>query len=353
YKNPGGDSNLFGGRRWHDENPQMVAKAAKYVDEKAIPQILELIDKYHPDIFWFDTPHKLPYSENLRILKSIWDKDRNVVVNGRITDSWPYGEWGDYKSTDDQPVEFFSHAGDWEAIPTTNDSYGYSKADKSHKPVSFFIRLMSKASARGGNLLMNLGPMGDGAIDDKDKEILSGIGKWMDVNGESIYGTKKAVLPLQSWGVSTTRENRIYLHVFNWPKDGKLNVGGLKSTVKKAYLLADDEKESLKIKRISDLDFVIKVPKNAPDTAATVIVLEIDGEISADKTMFVATNSPTQILAYDAKLNGDGLRKESGQKDSYYVNQMTKLTQNLTWTFRTNKKSKFKVFADYVADRNT
>ncbi|QIL38346.1 hypothetical protein G7074_03050 [Pedobacter sp. HDW13] len=200
FNNPGGDKNLYGGRRWYDEHPELVAKAAKYVDEKAIPQLNELIDKYHPDILWFDTPHKLPYSENLRILKAIWIKDKNIVVNGRITDSWPYGEWGDYKSTDDQPVEFSSKGADWEGIPTTNDSYGYSRADKNYKSVSFFVRLLIKAASRGGNLLMNIGPKGDGTIDAPDKNILGGIGKWMSKNGESIYGTGASGLPLQNWG---------------------------------------------------------------------------------------------------------------------------------------------------------
>ena len=76
---------------------------------------------------------------------------------------------------------------------------------------------------------MNVGPMGNGMIDPRDTLILSGIGRWMKVNGESIYGTQKSPLPLQSWGVSTQKGNLLYLHVFAWPKDGKLIVGGLKT----------------------------------------------------------------------------------------------------------------------------
>ena len=84
YKNPGGDLNLFGGRNWYDLHPELLSKAKKYVDEKAIPQIKELLQKYHPDILWFDTPQKLPLSENIRILKAIRETDPNVVVNGRL-----------------------------------------------------------------------------------------------------------------------------------------------------------------------------------------------------------------------------------------------------------------------------
>src|SRR5438067_13006785 len=69
YQNPGGDKHLFDQKlgpskyaMWYDVHPELVAKARKYVDEKAIPQLLELEDKYHPEIFWFDTSGKLPVS---------------------------------------------------------------------------------------------------------------------------------------------------------------------------------------------------------------------------------------------------------------------------------------------------
>ncbi len=86
YNNPGGDK-LLGGANWYDNHPEWLPKAAKYVDEKAIPQIKELINIYHPDILWFDTPHKLPLSENMRILKAIRETDPNIVVNGRVVRS--------------------------------------------------------------------------------------------------------------------------------------------------------------------------------------------------------------------------------------------------------------------------
>jgi alpha-L-fucosidase len=147
YENPGGDLNLFGGRNWYDIHPELLPKAIQYVDKKAIPQIRELLTNYHPDILWFDTPHKLPLSENIRILKQR-EADPNVVVNGRLARSDHYN-FGDYKNTADRPAEFFPVSGDWEAIPTTNESYGYSKEDNSHKPASHFIRLLAKAASRG------------------------------------------------------------------------------------------------------------------------------------------------------------------------------------------------------------
>ena len=175
FNNPGGDK-LLGGVNWYDNHPEWLAKATKYVDEKAIPQIKELITKYHPDILWFDTPHKLPLSENIRILEAIREIDERVVVNGRLV-RFGNSNFGDYRNTADRPAEFYPVAGDWEAIPTTNESYGYSKFDSSHKSISHFIRLIASAASRGGNLLMNIGPRGDGAFDNKDK-IISKLSSW-------------------------------------------------------------------------------------------------------------------------------------------------------------------------------
>src|SRR5262245_15964206 len=150
YDNPGGDRLLHGGVEWYDQNPELLAKARRYVDEKAIPQILELLENYKPDILWFDTPAKLPLSENLRILKALRAASSTVVVNGRLARGHGHS-FGDYKNTSDRAAEFYPTEGDWESIPTTNESYGYHRHDLSHKPVSHFIQLLAKAGARGGN----------------------------------------------------------------------------------------------------------------------------------------------------------------------------------------------------------
>jgi alpha-L-fucosidase len=255
YNNPGGDK-LIGTANWFDAHPEWLPKAQKYVDEKAIPQIKELLTKYNPDILWFDTPHKLPLSENIKILKAIRETDPNVVVNGRLVRSGS-ASFGDYKNTADRPAEFYPTAGDWEAIPTTNESYGYSKYDSSHKSVSHFIQLLANATSRGGNLLMNIGPKGDGSFDTKDLAILNGIGKWLNKNGESIYGSTAGDLPLQSWGVSTMKGNKLYLHVFKYPVDGKLYVGGLKSAPSRLYMLAN--KKQLTATRLNNMDVVINL----------------------------------------------------------------------------------------------
>ncbi|MES2330554.1 MAG: alpha-L-fucosidase [Bacteroidota bacterium] len=353
YKNPGGDLNLFDGRNWYDLHPELLTKAVKYVNEKAIPQIKELLLKYHPDILWFDTPQKLPLSENVRILKAIRETDPNVVVNGRLVRGPNNLMMGDYKNTGDRPAEFAPVTGDWEAIPTTNESYGYSKFDDSHKPVGFFIQLLAKAASRGGNLLMNIGPMGSGAFDVKDLNILKGIGSWVDKNRESIYQTHPSPLALQSWGVTTMKKNLVYLHVFNWPTDGRLMVGGIKSNINKAYFLTDQTRKKLPIEFLNAADITITVPLTARDTSNTVIVLDMKGDIETDSTRFVASNVPTRLLAFDAELNGKGFGFGDGKSTGYFVEGWQTKDQSVSWFFRCVEPTMFKVVLKYMASPET
>jgi alpha-L-fucosidase len=128
-------------------------------------------------------------------------------------------------------------------------------------------------ASKGGNYLLNIGPTAEGVIPAPSVERLERIGKWMKVNGEAIYGTTagpfKTELP---WGRATSKRGKLYLHVFDWPADGVLNVPGYAATVTRAYLLADPKKPLTTEAGADGLR--IKVPASAPDPVATVIVLE-------------------------------------------------------------------------------
>jgi alpha-L-fucosidase len=351
YNNPGGDK-LIGGTNWYDAHPEWLPKAVKYVDEKAIPQIKELITKYHPDILWFDTPQKLPLSENIRILKAIRETDSTIVVNGRLVRS-AGANFGDYKNTADRPAEFYPVNGDWEAIPTTNESYGYHKFDSSHKSVSHFIQLLAKAASKGGNLLMNIGPKGDGSFDQKDLDILNGIGDWMKVNGESIYGTTASPLPQHSWGVSTVKGKKLYLHVFNWPRDGRLFIGGMSSFPVKAYLLKNPSK-TLPVEQLSTGDIRIAGPATAPDSVNTVIVLEYVGKLNSETFYCITPGAQeSRLLAFDAVQQGTGFKYGDGKRDRYYVEGWQRTTQSLEWKLRVLKAGTYNLLIRYLAPEET
>lgn len=346
YDNPGGDKNLHGGRDWWLAYPEFLPRARHYVDTKAIPQLKELIAKYHPDIFWFDTPHKLPPEENYRILRAVRAADPNVVVNGRLLRGY-----GDYDSTADRPAEFSPHDGDWEGIPTTNESYGYHKGDHSHKPPAHFIQLLAKAAARGGNLLMNIGPMGDGQFAPEDVTILHGIAAWMKNNGDSIHGTTRTPLPVQPWGESTRKGNKLYLHVFNWPTSGTLTVGGIKSPVAKAYLLADPSQTPLASSRNSDLDLSITLPAAAPDPTDSIIVLECATDnIASDPNRPLSTSQQNILRGLDATLEGSGLKYGAGKRQDAFVMDWKSKDQSVVWPVRITEPGDFDLAITYDAD---
>ncbi len=347
YMNPGGDRGLFGGKNWFDEHPEVLERIRRYVDGKAIPQLKELIAKYHPDIFWFDTSGKLPFSEQLRIVEAVRKADPNVVINGRAARGLGRN-FGDYLDTGDRPAELRPTPGDWECIPTTNESYGYHKLDHSHKPVPYFVRLLAMAAAKGGNMLLNIGPMGNGQIAPEDQAILRGIGDWMAVNGASIYGTERTPLERQAWGESTRKGNTLYLHVFDWPTDGRLVIGGLQGELVRAYLLADPHKAALKAERLGEFDTVVQVPKAVPDATDSVVALEFTGDLKTHPGRLLATKATVnRLLAFDAQSSGKGFKYGDGKAAAYYVSGFKKPSSSLVWKVRLNEPAELAVSVNY------
>lgn len=345
YNNPGGDK-LIGGANWWLTRTDFIPRAEKSVSEKSIPQIVELIKKYNPDILWFDTPHKLPLYENIRILKSIREASPDIVVNGRLA-RFAGGNLGDYINTGDRAAYFFPVKGYWESIPTTNESYGYSKYDSSHKTVSHFVRLVSSATSKGGNILMNVGPMGNGKWDEKDVEIFKGVGKWLSVYGEAIYGNERTDLPVQTWGVTTKKGNITYLHIYNWPKDGKLIVGGMASDIDKAWIVGSLSNNELKTRRLNSKDVEIFLPQVAPDTINTVVALTLKEKKAAYPVRLLSTSSENILYTFDADLKGVGLGYGDGKPNRNYVKGWNNNSQSFQWKFRINEAANYDIYIDY------
>jgi alpha-L-fucosidase len=354
YDNPGGDRRLHGGERWWEAEPARIERARRYVDRKAIPQIRELIRKYDPAILWFDTPHKLPPEETLRILQAAREAKPSLVVNSRVCQPVPGPRlatgFGDYLSTTDKPAEFPPRPGDWEAIPTTNESYGYHRMDGAYKPPSHFIRLLVKAAARGGNVLLNVGPRGDGEIDDKDLAILRAIGGWMEVNAESIRGTSATPLPVQAWGESTRKGNTLYLHVFDWPTSRTLEVGGLHAKVATAHLLGDPR--VLRTRQSNPTTVAVELPAARPDSIDSVVALEIDGPLEVDPHRLLSADVPADTLrAFDGKLDGHGLAFGSGKPRDAWVRGWSDPHATVRWPVALNASASFDVYLSYDADQ--
>lgn len=348
YDNPGGDKKLFGGTDWYNQHPQFLKNTQHYIETKAIPQLLELIHRYHPDIFWFDTPNKLPFFQQAEIIKAVREADPTVVINGRAARNDTIN-LGDYLNTADRAAEIRPTAGDWEAMPTTNESYGYDKLDPVHKPVSYFVQLLAKAAAKGGNILLNIGPRGDGTLDPPDAAILSGIGTWMQVNGASIRGTERTPLDRQAWGDSTVHGATLYLHVFDWPKDHRLVVSGVEGKVLRAELLADPNGPPLRVSSAGGKDIAVALPPDAPSPFDSVVVLHMAEPVRGLPGRLVQSDVPVnRLLAFDAKAQGKGFTYGDGKASRYYVDGLQTAGNVLTWDVRSYGSGAYRAEVVYL-----
>lgn len=352
---PGGDK-LLGGKDWWLTRPDYLPAADKYVREKSIPQIQELIKRYAPDLMWFDTPHKLPLYQNIKILEAIRkaDPENKIIVNGRLA-RFGNNNLGDYVNTGDRAAHFYPTEGYWESIPTTNESYGYSVVDTERKPVSHFVRLLSSAVAKGGNILLNVGPMGNGKWDEKDVAICLEIGKWLRINGEAIYGAQKTDLPVQSWGVTTQKGDTLYAHVHQWPKNGILTIGGLTSDIGRAWIVSVPQKKTVSFSRVNDKDVIVSLPVYAPDSMNTVIAFIINKTEKAYPVRLLDDAGDNILFTFDAQLMGSGLKFGDGKVNRNYVTNWKKNDQWMRWKVRINKPARYDLFLDYntVEDTDT
>jgi alpha-L-fucosidase len=126
----------------------------------------------------------------------------------------------------------------WEACQTLNGSWGYDRDNLDYKSPDLLVRMLVDSVAKGGNLLLNVGPDGRGQIDPRARRILGDIGSWMRLNSRSIYGCGPSGFTAPVDCRYTQRGDRLYLHLFAWPF-GHLHLPGLAGRVKYAQFLHD------------------------------------------------------------------------------------------------------------------
>ena len=242
-----------------------------YLDKIAVPQVKEILSNYGElDILWWDTPQDMTAARAEKFLPLL-KQHPNIITNNRLG--------GGYKGDTETPEQFVPSTGfpgrNWEACMTMNDTWGYKSYDENWKSAKTIIRNLAEIVSKGGNFLLNVGPTAEGEIPAASMERLAEVGKWIDVNKESIYGTTASPFAYLSWGCCTRKDQKLYLHIFDYPTNGQLRVP-MNNKIKKAYLLSTPSKQ-LPVNKENKRS-VIQIPKQAPDKINTVVVVEFEGE---------------------------------------------------------------------------
>ncbi len=320
----------------------------KYVREKALPQVEELLARYQPWILWFDVPTEMPEAQSRQFIDAIRRMRPECIVNDRIGN-----DLGDY----DTPEQFIPNGaaeGDFETNMTLNDHWGYQKDDDRWKPAAEVIHQLVDVVSKGGNYLLNVGPTAEGTFPPDAVRILEEVGDWMQTNSESIYGAGLSPLGPLHWGRCTAKPGRLYLHVFDWPADGKLLVPGLKSQPKRIWLLADAERKPLTTSRPQPQDLVIDLPAAAPNSIDAVVALEIDGPPEVDSTLLLMDRAGVEnrFGAFDAQRDGPALKyqKQLFQEKKYdSIGSWKHESDSLSWPFRAAAPAAWDVEIVYAA----
>lgn len=100
-----------------------------------------------------------------------------------------------------------------ETCQTINNNWGYQVRDNHYKSPEELITLLVKAASNNANLLLNIGPRPDGTIPEEAADRLRAMGKWLEKYGETVYATAGGCVPEQSWGVTTQKDDKLFVHV--------------------------------------------------------------------------------------------------------------------------------------------
>lgn len=134
-----------------------------------------------------------------------------------------------------------------ETCETMNDSWGFNITDRNYKSVKQLIQYLVKAAGYNANFLLNVGPMPDGTIQPEFADTLKMVGKWIEQNGETIYGTRGNVIPPKDWGMLTMKNKTVYMHILNKPETpAYIFIPGLNEKIVKAVLFKGQKEVKFK-----------------------------------------------------------------------------------------------------------
>ncbi len=338
-------------------NPIYRSDPERYVEQHMLPQLKDLVLRYEPDIVWpdgeWDHPDTLWRSaEFLAWLYNESPVRDRVVVNDR----WGKGcrsKHGGFYTTEYGHVGWGQDLGDrhkWEECRGIGKSFGYNRNEEidDYMTPRDLIRMLISICNGGGNLLLDIGPTADGRIPVIMEQRLLAMGDWLREHGEAIYGTGPSPFPNLPWGRCTTAPGKLYLHVFDWPRD-VLDVPGLKNDVTKAYLLTSPD-VSLTVTRTGERSVSVDVPEHMPNEDATVVVLEIAGAPDVDMTIHAAGDGTLTMPAAQAQVIGETARYEA-EKDA--IGFWTEPGDSVSWHVTVDRPGKYDVALTYACSNGS
>ncbi|MEC9476755.1 MAG: alpha-L-fucosidase [Planctomycetota bacterium] len=344
---------------WH--NPLYSNDRPRYVNEVMIPQIQDIIQRYQPDVFWPDGEWDYPDKEwrSEEILEWIYENAANpddIVVNDR----WGKGlrgQVGDYSTTEYGNLGNSSGKGmrkqrPFEECRGIGHSFAFNRAENYdiYSSRTECIQMLIDLVSKGGNLLLDIGPDDDGTIPLIMVDRLLAMGRWLDVNGEAIYGTTRGALQKLTWGRSTTKGNHLYLHIYDWPANDKLTIEGLVTKIDRAVLLGDRiEGRNLSIDTSNGGFPVISLDDLHPDEHVSVIRLELSGPPVVDNAFRPDSNGVLHLHASRADIQGGTLRLETldapDLDDEPNLGYWTDTTSTASWPIKAIAGQKYQIEA--------
>ena len=276
------------------------AKYAQYMRD----QVRELLTEYGPiDLLWFDFSFpaqngisRLDFSrgkgreawQSEELLKMIRQLTPNILLNNRLDLEAEPASW-DFATPEQVQPRAWQEVGGrrvvWEACQTFSGSWGYHRDEADWRSSDELIRALIDCVAKGGNLLLNVGPTGRGEFDRRALDRLQGIGRWMRHHSRSIYGCTEApsefTCPKDCRLTFDPVGKRLYVHLLTYPyKHLHLDGRPFVDRVEYAQFLNDGSEATLGLGRWhagqlgqGDDTLVVNLPQSKPDVAVTVIEL--------------------------------------------------------------------------------
>jgi alpha-L-fucosidase len=300
-------------------------------------QVTELVKDYHTNILWFDGEWEdsWTHADGMDLYAYARSLNDSLLINNRVdkgrqgmkgmtASSQFAGDFG----TPEQEIGSFDNDRAWESCITIGTQWSWKPNDQMKSPKEC-IQMLVKTAGGGGNLLLNISPMPDGRIEQRQIDRLQIIGRWLERYGESIYGTAGGPFKPTPWLASTNKANSIYVHLLRIP-DKELRLPLVPNRkIESVRVLGGASLQS----RTESGQIAITLPNEPLDGNDAVLLLDLNGSAEGIMPLEVPentfkkeqsdvrlTNPPSQ--AYPALGARSLLDKARGTTDYHHENWM-------------------------------